>query len=276
MLAEVRSDGVHDRQDSLDEAQNDEGVLLTSSGNQVAFLDAEKTVEVNHDNTVLHIGVGLLALSESTVDLVHQQVIPQAVLSGIVLREVQRFASDVVLDPLFEDEHVHDGLISDSFIEVGIIEAVTRVSESNSRGIRSVFLDAVADGHEVASGLGHLITVKAEVTIAEVATSHAARIVLPDSLMVVQGHGQMIPDKILARHAQVHWVPVIKLVSQFSQLFFRDTRAFLRIVLFVKEDVVKCFNRQSIGRNARRTELGTLEDATLEHVGNCVVGHVDG
>ena len=99
MLAEVRSDRVHDREDGLNVASNDEGVLLAFTSNRVVLLDAKHMVEDNDDVAVLHPIVVFLGIGEGLVDLVHHQVIPESVLGNVILGEVQRLLRDVVLDP---------------------------------------------------------------------------------------------------------------------------------------------------------------------------------
>ena len=55
-------------------------------------------------------------------------------------------------------------------------------------------------------------------TIAIVAASHALGIVLPDSLMMVERHSQMVPDEIFARYAHIHRIPVVEPIFELVKL----------------------------------------------------------
>ena len=149
VLAEVRRDRVHDRQDSLDVASNDERVLLTTASDQIALLNAQQLVEDDDDAAVLHLSIGLLGFTHSTADLIRKQVVPQSVLRGIILGKVQRLLSEVGLNPLLQDKNLHDIGVSHGLVKVGIVEGVTRVSEGDTGCIRAKLLDALGQGHEV-------------------------------------------------------------------------------------------------------------------------------
>ena len=86
----------------------------------------------------------------------------------------------------------------------------------------------------------------------------------------------MVPDQILARHTEVHGVPVVELILQRGELFLSDTYALLGIVGLVEEDEVEGLDGQGVSGDARWAKLTTFKDTALEEMGNGVVGHVDG
>jgi len=65
VLAVVRCNWVHDRQDGLNILCNNEWVFVTTLSNGVALLKAEHVIEKYNDLLVLHVFVGSFSLCES-------------------------------------------------------------------------------------------------------------------------------------------------------------------------------------------------------------------
>ena len=224
MLAEVRADRVHDGEDSLDVAYDDEWVLISGLSDEVVLLDTEEVVEEDNDAFDLHVGIELMGVVEGFLDLVVHKLVPQTVLALVVGGEVESLSGDISLDPLLQDEELEDGSVGYLLIEVRIVESVTSICKRDSTGITTELLDTLLEGHEVTRRLGHLLSVQAQVAIAEVAASHAPGIVLPDGLVLVEGHRQMVPDEILARYAHIHGIPVVELIAHFFKCFCLNAR----------------------------------------------------
>jgi hypothetical protein len=138
--------------------------------------------------------------------------------------------------------------------EISIIQGITSISESNSGSISTVSVDTVIECQEVTLGLGHLFSVNSDVTIAE-ETSRPVLGVLPDSGVVVEGHGQVISDEILGGNSQIHWVPVFKFFSHLSKLFFGDISW---LVGSAQEDVIEDIIGQVLRVNSKKTRLGSF------------------
>ena len=98
-------------------------------------------------------------------------------------------------------------------------------------------------------------------------------VVVPHGGVVVQAHGQMISDQVLARDPQVKWVPVLELVPHFVQVLLRHLEVG-RVSAFF-EDVVPALVAHVFGLNSEGSRLAAVEGTALEQVGDRVVSHVD-
>ena len=134
------------------------------------------------------------------------------------------------MNPLLQDEELEDGGISDLLIEIGVIEGVSCIGECNSARIRSKLVDTLSHGQEVTRALRHFLSVEAEIAIAEVASCHTFLIVLPNSLMLIQRHSQMVSDEIFTGDAHIHGIPIIELVFKLLQLLFSDIGTLFGII----------------------------------------------
>lgn len=152
-LAEEWHDWVHDGEESLKVGVDDNWVDLVIGGDGVCLLERVELVEENNNVLDLHTSVALSCLFGDSSCLIKNDLIPLAELSIIIGSEVDTISWDVLLDPLFEDEQLKDGSISDSRVEVSVIKTISTVSKGESGGINSVFVDALVYSHEVTSGL---------------------------------------------------------------------------------------------------------------------------
>ena len=111
---------------------------------------------------------------------------------------------------------------------------VARVGARETRGVGAELLNGVVDGEEVAGGLGHLLVVQLDVSVAEERARHL-RAVRPDRLVDVQRHHEVVLDQVFAAHADVERIPILELVAQLLQLGLLDS-ALCRVLLGMSAD----------------------------------------
>mmetsp|Transcript_80999 Transcript_80999/g.234842 ORF Transcript_80999/g.234842 Transcript_80999/m.234842 type:complete len:490 (-) Transcript_80999:1018-2487(-) len=92
--------------------------------------------------------------------------------------------------------------------------------------------------------------------------------------MIVQGHGQVIVDQILAGYAQVHGVPKPELLPHLLEEVLRDLRALGHRA--VEVDEVPHLVRHVLGLNgAQGAAILAIQSLVLKEVAHGVVRHVD-
>jgi len=190
-------------------------------------------------------------------------MIPGRVLTWLVTSEVQWLLRDVIANPLFKHEELHNGSVCNRLIKVRVVQRISRISQGDAGRISTVLFDALIQREEVSSRLGHFVSIEAQVAIAEIASRHAVLIVLPDCLVVIQRHRQVVSDEIFARDSQIHRVPVVELVPELSELLFGHAGAFFGVKWLLEENIVESFDRHSFSRDVGWTDLGTLHYAAL-------------
>ncbi len=157
-------------------------------------------------------------------------------------------------------------------LKVGILDAIARVGERESRGVRTEFLDRLAQAERVARRLGHLFAVEHEVAVG---THRARPVVLGEERRVhVHAEGEVVRDEVLARRAQIHRVKVAELATKHLGLGLGHARVGRE--RSIAQDVVPHLVRQLVGLDANGAHLAAVRNAALEVVCNGVVGHVDG
>ena len=180
-------------------------------------------------------------------------------------------------DPLELGRQVEDGAVRDDAVVVGVVDAVARVGAREARRVRAPLLDRALHRDEVALGLGHLLRVHLHEAVAVDAPRPHLGLLGPHGGVVVERHGQVVGDEVLARDAHVHGVPELELAAQLLHRSLGHPQ--LGVVLGVEEDVVPEGLGALLGRDAvRRVGAALLaeEVAALEQVRHRVEGHVDG
>jgi len=93
--------------------------------------------------------------------------------------------------------------------------------------------------------------IKHQVAVAEVTARHHF-LLLPDGLMIVQTHRQVVSDEILSTDSQIHGIPIVELIPQLLELLFGDVGTSLRIKIFAQENVIVGGNSHRFGSNSSR------------------------
>mmetsp|Transcript_66053 Transcript_66053/g.157952 ORF Transcript_66053/g.157952 Transcript_66053/m.157952 type:complete len:222 (-) Transcript_66053:1837-2502(-) len=92
--------------------------------------------------------------------------------------------------------------------------------------------------------------------------------------MVVERHGEMVLNEVLAGNPQVHGVPELELFVHALQDLLLDLGLLRHGPL--EEDVVPHLIRKVAWFDPLWAALRAINDTSLENMGNSVVGHVDG
>jgi len=195
-----------------------------------------------------------LGLVQVAIDLVTHHLVLEVLLGAplVLLKHL--------VEPGFEGVHTQDGLVADLGHEVGVLQAVPRVRETDPGGVSPEHLDDVLDGVEVALALGHLLVVDQNVAVALVAPGEHV-LASPDPDVVLHGHGQVVPDQVLSGTAQVYGLLLLEVSPHSLQLFQLTTALrvqFLRrlgqVEYLVEESVVAMFRTK-----AQRAQMVALQ-----------------
>jgi hypothetical protein len=94
--------------------------------------------------------------------------------------------------------------------------------------------------------------------------------------VVVEGHGKVVTDEILARASEIHGVPVFKLIAEALEDVLADL-AFSRVGTLLEDilpnSIIEVLSLKAKGAWLLPIEVGA---ATLKEVGDCVVSHING
>ena len=104
----------------------------------------------------------LFRLVNKHVHFVLKQVVPDGAFCGVVSEIV---VLQLSFNCIFDLEHCQYSSIGRGLIEICIINAIAGVSQRNSSGISTKFLNGLAQGQEIASGLAHLLPIEHQVPI---------------------------------------------------------------------------------------------------------------
>ena len=94
--------------------------------------------------------------------------------------------------------------------------------------------------------------------------------------MVVERHGKVVTDEILAGASEIHGVPVLELMAEALEDVLTDV-AFSRVGTLL-EDILPNSVIEVLSLKAKRAWLLPIEVAstTLKEVGHSVVSHING
>jgi len=273
-LAPVRSDRGHDDREDFDPL-GDGGLVqgLGVAGETVLITNGEHLEEselnsIHHEHTF----VSSLGLVADDSKLVHHNMVPEAHLTGA--QSTLLSVLEDLLDEVLLTSESKNSIICDGRGEVGIIERITGGGKTETSGISTVELKSLSEGKEVTSGLGHLLVIDHEEAVRVEGLRHAIGAVVPDSRVVIQRHDKVVVQQVLAGDTEVEGVPELKLATHALEDLLRDANGLL--VGSIEEDVVEEIVRELLGLDLGLTHLRTVENATLEEVGDGVVGHIDG
>mmetsp|Transcript_132905 Transcript_132905/g.230952 ORF Transcript_132905/g.230952 Transcript_132905/m.230952 type:complete len:281 (+) Transcript_132905:995-1837(+) len=234
---------------------------------------SELVIPSSQGLTVVHGLIMLFGLDHKPVHLICEPLVHKAAI--IWTLHGRLFTIHEHLQRLKYHRKFQDGLFGHLLLQVGILKSVTCIRTSQANCVCSVHLHDFGHGEEVALGLRHLLTVNQKPAVAEHAPWPQLRLFLPDAGVVVQAHGQVVLDEILARYPQVHRVPV----PEFLAHLLEDSLLTLPCLVLghctIQEDVVKHVVGQLLRFDARRVAFGSIHYTILQDVGNAVVGHVD-
>mmetsp|Transcript_29014 Transcript_29014/g.73666 ORF Transcript_29014/g.73666 Transcript_29014/m.73666 type:complete len:581 (+) Transcript_29014:153-1895(+) len=273
VLTEVRADGAEDDHLPLQVPHCEALVRLRRGGlaDVPVLIERGQELKVARPQglAVIHAGVEPLALLDEAIQLVRKPPVRE---EPVVLAFPQwLLALDDRLHGLYEDGEGEQRLVGNALIEVGRLQRVAGVGQGEAHGVRRVLHHDVFQGKEVALGLRHLLVVDQQPAVAEEALRPHVRLLLPDARVVVEGHGQVVLDQVLARDAQVHRIPEPELLAHGLQRLLGDLA--LR-QLALQEHVVPDLRREVLGLDARCGALRAVQVA-LQKVRDGVVGHVD-
>eukprot|EP00760_Papus_ankaliazontas_P003200 PhM_4_TR11492/c0_g1_i1/m.5952 len=165
----------------------------------------------------LHLAIACVRGDDGSRDLIVEDAVEEGVLSRAEVRLLAVFLAEIEGNTELAREG--NRITGD---EVGIVEGVASVGEGKAAAIGGVLVNSVAERAEVAKGLGHLLLLDENVTIAVDALGPLRRVVLPDGGVVVQEHCQVVLDQILAADTEVNGVPVQELIAQLLEGLLRD------------------------------------------------------
>ena len=218
MLAEVRYNGVQQLQGRLDEPDSQEGVWIALLADQVCLFEREDFVErMLGDIFVPELAVTCFGQVDDVVEFVGEDAVPLIVGGGVIGSGVEAGGTNAMVGPgfypTFEDEEFEDGGVGSLVFEVSVVKAITSITQRYPRGIHAELLNSVSHRGEIAITFRHLLPINIQISVAEVRT-RPLLLIRPNCCVLVQTHGQMIPDQVLRRAAHVHGIPEVELFPQ--------------------------------------------------------------
>mmetsp|Transcript_37099 Transcript_37099/g.93099 ORF Transcript_37099/g.93099 Transcript_37099/m.93099 type:complete len:348 (-) Transcript_37099:721-1764(-) len=154
-------------------------------------------------------GVGFPRVVDQDLELVDEHLINERLgATPQVVTPLDGLGNELLEIPKTEERR-----LGNLPLKVGVFECVSRVSQCESRGVGGELLDRLLEGQEVAHRLGHLLVVHHHVAVREERLRPEVRAFVPDGCVVVECHGEVVVDQVLARTPQVHRIPIRKLTT---------------------------------------------------------------
>jgi len=105
--------------------------------------------------------VVLLSFTDQSVELVVKELVSKSISRA----GAQRLVLDNLLNPILEGEQTQNVAVGNRLIEVGILNGVTSIGESDTGSIGTELVDRILQSKEVTSTLAHLLAIQQQVAV---------------------------------------------------------------------------------------------------------------